>query len=528
MSKFLNISTDTTLGGNSASNNTVSSQKAIKSYVDLQTGTASTWGNITGTLSNQTDLKNALDGKYDASNPNGYTSNVGTVTSVNNVSPVNGNVSLTIPTVNNATLTIQKNGTTVKTFTANASSNVTANITVPTKVSDLTNDSGFISGITSSDVTTALGYTPYNSTNPSGYQANVIETVKVNGVALTPSSKAVDVTVLDYYGTCDTAAATQVKAVTCAGFVLATGATVRVKFTNYQNYNGSFKLNVNSTGDIEVKRYGTTNSARYDFRAGQVVAFTYDGTYWLIEDTGLADTTYFGKTKLSESATSTSTNLALALKGLNSFSQNMISNAPVYSSSSTYAVGERVRYNYNTWVCKTAITTAESWTAAHWEALPDLQTQIDSISSSSDTVGTVKAFAGSTAPTGWLKCDGSAISRTTYSALFAVIGTTYGSGNGSTTFNVPNVKLQGGTISVLGNGKTLGMTDGTNNFGITGQIYMDGKISINTGAYNKNAGATGLATGTGPTAGVGYGVVTSGESGLTLGSTQTVNAIIKY
>lgn len=50
----------------------------------------------------------------------------------------------TIPTVNNATLTIQKNGTTVNTFTANASSNVTANITVPTKTSEITNDSGFI------------------------------------------------------------------------------------------------------------------------------------------------------------------------------------------------------------------------------------------------------------------------------------------------------------------------------------------------------------------------------------------------
>lgn len=49
----------------------------------------------------------------------------------------------TIPTVNNATLTIQKNGTTVKTFTANASSNVTANITVPTAVSELDNDSGY-------------------------------------------------------------------------------------------------------------------------------------------------------------------------------------------------------------------------------------------------------------------------------------------------------------------------------------------------------------------------------------------------
>ena len=48
--------------------------------------------------------------------------------------------------------------------------------------------------ISSSDVTTALGYTPYNSSNPSGYQANVIETVKVNGTALTATSKTVDIT----------------------------------------------------------------------------------------------------------------------------------------------------------------------------------------------------------------------------------------------------------------------------------------------------------------------------------------------
>lgn len=54
----------------------------------------------------------------------------------------------TIPTVNNATLTIQKNGTTVNTFTANASSNVTANITVPTQTSDLTNNSGFLTSST--------------------------------------------------------------------------------------------------------------------------------------------------------------------------------------------------------------------------------------------------------------------------------------------------------------------------------------------------------------------------------------------
>lgn len=66
---------------------------------------------------------------------------------------------------------------------------------LPTKVSDLTNDSGFITGITGSDVTTALGYTPYNATNPNGYQANVIESIKVNNTAQQITNKTVDITV---------------------------------------------------------------------------------------------------------------------------------------------------------------------------------------------------------------------------------------------------------------------------------------------------------------------------------------------
>lgn len=55
-------------------------------------------------------------------------------------------------------------------------------------------------------------------------------------------------------------------------------------------------------------------------------------------------------------------------------------------------------------------------------------------------IGEIKPFAGSVIPTGWLLCDGSAISRTTYSDLFAVIGTTYGTGDGSTTFNLPDLR----------------------------------------------------------------------------------------
>jgi hypothetical protein len=53
-------------------------------------------------------------------------------------------------------------------------------------------------------------------------------------------------------------------------------------------------------------------------------------------------------------------------------------------------------------------------------------------------VGVMYLYAGNTAPTGWLLCDGSAVNRTTYSDLFSIISTSYGSGNGSTTFNLPN------------------------------------------------------------------------------------------
>ena len=54
--------------------------------------------------------------------------------------------------------------------------------------------------------------------------------------------------------------------------------------------------------------------------------------------------------------------------------------------------------------------------------------------------GAVMYFAGQTAPTGWLKANGAAVSRTLYAALFQSIGTTYGTGNGRTTFNLPDLR----------------------------------------------------------------------------------------
>lgn len=76
-------------------------------------------------------------------------------------------------------------------------------------------------------------------------------------------------------------------------------------------------------------------------------------------------------------------------------------------------------------------------------------------------VGQVNFFATSSAPAGFLKCSGQAISRTTYAALFTAIGTLYGVGDGSTTFNLPD--LRGEFLRCLddGRGVDVGRAVGT-------------------------------------------------------------------
>ena len=68
----------------------------------------------------------------------------------------------------------------------------------------------------------------------------------------------------------------------------------------------------------------------------------------------------------------------------------------------------------------------------------DAETACKNLGIASVLTGTVLPFAGTTIPDGYLACNGAAVSRTTYKKLFDVIGTTYGSGDGSTTFNLPN------------------------------------------------------------------------------------------
>jgi microcystin-dependent protein len=94
-------------------------------------------------------------------------------------------------------------------------------------------------------------------------------------------------------------------------------------------------------------------------------------------------------------------------------------------------------------------------------------------------VGTMIMYAGGSAPTGWILCYGQELSRSTYSALFAVTSTTFGVGNGSTTFNVPDLRGRAvagrddmGSVSANRltspiNGDTLGATGGTQTHTLT-------------------------------------------------------------
>jgi len=116
--------------------------------------------------------------------------------------------------------------------------------------------------------------------------------------------------------------------------------------------------------------------------------------------------------------------------------------------------------------------------------------------------GVVAAFGGTAAPTGWLMCDGAAVSRSTYAALFTAIGTAYGAGNGSTTFNVPDMRQRfplGKAAS--GTGATLGGTGGTIGHGHTVSshshpVSVSGSTGANGGhAHDSHSTASNFSTG---------------------------------
>lgn len=111
-------------------------------------------------------------------------------------------------------------------------------------------------------------------------------------------------------------------------------------------------------------------------------------------------------------------------------------------------------------------------------------------------IGSVTAYAGSSAPSGWLLCAGQAVSRTDYAGLYTVLGTTYGSGDGSTTFNLPDLRGRvpagkddmGGsaasrlTSTVLTASNTLGATGGSQTHTLAVSEIPAAEVRVNDGS----------------------------------------------
>jgi microcystin-dependent protein len=144
-----------------------------------------------------------------------------------------------------------------------------------------------------------------------------------------------------------------------------------------------------------------------------------------------AAATFAGAITASVASINNLSNITATADQLNSTS--LIGTLPVVG---TLAQGSVVVGNSSS--VATAVTLGTSGTVltsdgtdAAWTALPAV---------SNFDAGMVQMFANTTVPTGWLECDGTAVSRTTYATLFAAIGTAYGVGNGSSTFTLPDMR----------------------------------------------------------------------------------------
>lgn len=150
-------------------------------------------------------------------------------------------------------------------------------------------------------------------------------------------------------------------------------------------------------------------------------------------------------------------------------------------------------------------------------------------------IGSIQAYGGATAPSGWLICDGSAISRTDYKELFQAIGISFGEGDGVTTFNIPDLR---GRITI-GNGlgtasdavnRTIGQTGG--NEKITLSVNQIPSHSHTTGisgsvAGSYNSGGSSAQVSFNQTVGVSTGLTGGGQAHDNMQPYLTTNYIIK-
>jgi hypothetical protein len=130
-------------------------------------------------------------------------------------------------------------------------------------------------------------------------------------------------------------------------------------------------------------------------------------------------------------------------------------------------------------------------------------------------VGTIKVFAGTTPPPGWILCDGATISRSVYSKLFEVLGESHGPGNGTTTFHLPDLRgrfvrglsqesnedndKNARTANVIGanSGNNVGSIQNDTIRNITGQWPEDSNATSTSGVFQRTGPGVGSNSGDG-------------------------------
>ena len=142
---------------------------------------------------------------------------------------------------------------------------------------------------------------------------------------------------------------------------------------------------------------------------------------------------------------------------------------PSYNAAYDYIAGRVVLYNGNLYKCIQANGASSTVVA------PDSDTAYWLRLDSNGATGEIKYFAFNTPPESYLVCNGANVSRETYADLFAVIGTTFGSGDGSTTFALPNLidKFAQGSTTV-GTYKSAGLPNITGDFSLNEMLNLQG------------------------------------------------------
>lgn len=136
--------------------------------------------------------------------------------------------------------------------------------------------------------------------------------------------------------------------------------------------------------------------------------------------------------------------------------------------------------------------------------------------------GALLMWATNTAPSGYLLCDGAAISRTTYAALYAVIGTTFGSGDGSTTFNVPNYTNR------MPYGTTIGATGGSADAVLVSHTHTATSVVTDPGhnhEYIRDKDAGSLSSHQYSDSNAGYLNTTTSTTGITVATTNSTEGV---